>query len=290
MLGAERESNTINLTDTAELVAYVFNPDETAALPADLSAVNFTIKKPDETRTTVTGTIQSDGSGFLRYTDTDQVGLYVWVAQFVFASGEKRTYRDEFRVNDPLETPPITRSTEIAEQVWLRLEDCFDSETGGPWLRDMTLSWFEPSKIEQFVPEGLLLINMWPPHSNIDLSFFTTREPNSDPALPAGSTQPDSDRIVLVQATLLATIKHLMRSYVEQPQPMGANIVWQSKRDYLERWNTIYQIEEAYFKEMLALWKRQFMNYGHGSLLIGTKAGRLVGTNMRTRNIARGWW
>lgn len=290
MLGAERETNVINLTDSAELVAYVYNSDDTPVDQTELTSVDYTIKKPDDTRTTVAGTIQTDGSGFLRYVDTDQTGLYVWAAQFVFANGEKRTYRDEFKVNDPLATPPQTRSTQVAEQVWLRLEDCFDSEVGGPWLRDMTLSWFEPSKIEQFVSEGLLLINMWPPITNVDLSYFTVDVPDGDPALPPGSTQPDPDRIIVVQATLLATIKHLMRSYVEQPNPIGANIVWQSKRDYLERWGTIYQIENEWFKNILALWKRNFLNYGQGSLLIGSKAGRLVGYNQRSRNVGRGAW
>lgn len=290
MLGAERESNTINLTDTAELLAYVFKADDTAVPAAELSGVQFTIKKPDETSTTVAGSIQSDGSGFLRYTATDQVGLYVWTAQFTFVSGEKRTYRDEFHVSDPMETPPETRASTIAKEVWFKLEDCFDSEQGGPWLRDMTLSWFEPSKIEHMLPQGLLLVNSWPPMTTLDLSFFTTEVVSTDPALPAGTMEPNPSQYIIVQATLLATIKHLMRSYVEQPQPEGANIVWQNRRDYLQRWQSIYEIEERSFKEIIALWKRQFYNFGQGSMLIGVKAGRLVGTNVRARNVARGWW
>jgi hypothetical protein len=123
----------------------------------------------------------------------------------------------------------------------------------------------------------------------LDLSYFTTPIPNPDPNLPANTYQPDPDRIVLVQATLLAVIKHLMRSYVEQPQPQGANIVWQDRREYLQRWQSIYQIEDAAFKEMVLLWKRQFYNFGQGALSVHSKAGRLYPTGWRARNVSRGY-
>jgi hypothetical protein len=91
-----------------------------------------------------------------------------------------------------------------------------------------------------------------------------------------------------VQATLLAVIRHLMRSYVEQPAPQGANIVYQDRRDYLQRWEEIYKIEEEFFKYVLALWKRQFLHLGTGSLLVHSKAGRLYGPGYnRARTISR---
>ena len=281
--------NVINKTDTVELVAYIYDHEDQPVETADLSAVNFTVLQPDGTSTTVAGTIQGDGSGFYRWTDTAQEGLHVWTAQFEFVSGEKRTYRDEFKVIDPFEIAPTTRRTEIANEVWTKLEDCFDSEAGGPWLRDMTLAYFEPSKIEKLIDQGLLLINVWPPATNLGLDYFTIDVVDPDPALPPGSTAPDPDRYVVVQATLLATIKHLMRSYVEQPEPQGANIVWQNRRDYLQRWSAIYEIEERSFKEMISLWKRQFYNFGKGALLTHSKAGRLYGTGWRARNAQRGY-
>lgn len=288
-LGAEHNQTTVNLTDTAELTAYVYEKDETAVEPGDLASVAFVVRQPDGTSTTTPGTIQPDGSAFYRFTDTTQTGLHVWTAQFTFTSGEKRTFRDEFWVQDPMDVPPVTREREIAEAVWLKLEDCFDSEQGGPWLRDMTLAWFERRKVEKFVAQGLLLVNVWPPTTNIDLSYFTTKVINPDPAVPAGTTQTDPDQYVIMQATLVSVIKHLMRSYVEQPQPQGANIVWQDRRDYLQRWSTILEIEERALKEMLSLWKRQFYNLGTGSLLVHSKAGRLYPTGWRARNASRGY-
>jgi hypothetical protein len=120
--------------------------------------------------------------------------------------------------------------------------------------------------------------------------MFTTPIPDHDPNLPDGSMQDDPDQIVIIQATLLAVIKHLMRSYVEQPNVVGANMVWQDRRDYLQRWQTIYTIEEGYFRQVVALWKRQFYNFGHSSLLVSSKAGRLgYGPGFRARNAARGY-
>jgi hypothetical protein len=288
-IGTVYTPTTISLTDTIELRPKVYQ-DDVLVPAADITGVQFTILKPDASQTATAGAITNDGEGFLLYADTDLVGLYPWTAQFTLDSGVRTTIRDEFRVSDPFDTSPVPRATEISEQVWMRLEDCFDSERGGPWLRDMTLAWFEPEKVELFVAEGLMFINQWPPLTNIDLSYFTTPVINPDPALPAGTTQPDPDRIIIVQATLLAVIRHLMRSYVEQENPVGANIVWQSRRDYLDRWRSIFEIENQAFKEMLALWKRQFLNYGQGALLVHSKAGRLYGPSIRARNAVRGYY
>lgn len=289
-LGTKRERQEVPLSDTAELRPYLYNDDETPVAAALISGVNFTVKKPDGTTTTQAGSIPADGSGFLHYDGVDQKGLYIWTAQFTLVSGEKRTQRGEFNAYDPLEIPPQTRKNKIAEEVWLRLEDCFDSELGGPWLREMTLSYFDPTKVERFIDEGLVYINGWPPITNFDLSMFTTGIPSTDPNEPVGTIEDDPDQIIIIQATLLAVIRHLMRSYTEQENVIGANIVWQNRRDYLDRWGQIYQIELQWFKETVALWKRQFFNYGRSSLLVGQKAGRLgYGTGWRARNVLRGF-
>jgi hypothetical protein len=287
-IGAEPGQTVVTQTDTAELLATVRGPDNVPASQGDLASVMFTIKLPDDTQHVEAGAIQADGSGFLRFEDTVQLGVYQWTAQFTFNSGEKRTYRDQFTVTDPFVDQPVTQAHEIAEEVWMRLEECFDSELGGPWLRERTLAYFDPSKVARFIPEGLLWVNSWPPATDLVLTDFTTPHPNTDPALPADSTQPDPNRIIIVQATLLAVIRHLMRGYVEQPAVAGANIVYQDRRDYQQRWQAIYQIEEDFLKQLVTLWKRQFYNFGKGAMLIHSKAGRLTPAGWRTRNAARG--
>lgn len=291
-LGAEQGIKLISLGDTADLIVYAYTDDEVPD-QTDIAEVNFTIRLPDGSTDSHEGTIQPDASGFYRYsTDTNsQIGEYTWVAQFIFASGEKRTFPSgNFVVFDPLNPPPITREREIGQEVWRRLEDCFDSEEGGPWLRDMSLAYFEPSKVEMFIPEGLLLVNSIPPYTNLDLSTFTTPIPNTDPLVPPDTFQADPDRIIIVQATLIAVIKHLMRSYVEQPNLVSGNAVWQDRRDYLQRWQTILTQEQADFKYLTTLWKRQFLNLGKGALLTHSKAGRLYPSGWRARNAMRGYY
>lgn len=278
--------------DTAPLYAYAFNEDESPISASDVSSVSFTVRKPDGTQTTTAGEIAADGTGFLNYATTDEVGTYLWIAQFTFTTGEKRSITDEFQIYDPLVIPPTTRLDQITTEVWMRIEDCFDSQEGGPWLRDRTLAYFDKSKVKRFIPEGLVRVNSYPPITSFGLDVFTTYSPSTDPAelaLDPDAEEPDADRIIIVQATLLSVIRHLMRSYVEQYNPTGANVVWQDRRDYQQRWQAIYQIEEAYFKEMVALWKRNFLQYGRGSLLLHSKAGRLYGPGYnRAWSVGRG--
>lgn len=287
-LGVEKSQNTIYQGDTGELYAYFFGDDEVLT-NTDIVSISFTVRKPDGTDATNPGTIQSDGTCFYRYTDTTDIGLHKWTAQATLITGEIRTYRDEFYVEDPLADPPSTWNQEVADEVWMRLEDCFDSENGGPYLRDASLAYFEPDKFQRFIAEGLMLINVTPPTTVLDLSYFTTPIPLTDPNVPPGTTQPDPDRIIIVQATLLSIIRHLMRSYVEQPDNVGANIVWQNRRDYLQRWQSIYQMELDAFNKMVLLWKRSFYNFGQGALSVHSKAGRLYPTGFRARNVTRGY-
>ena len=275
--GEYRNYNVVQLSDTAELRTNVFDQDNVPIPADDILLVKFTIQRPDESRDELAGEVEDDGSGFARYTNTDVVGEYVSVAQFTLDSGEKRSVRQRFEVIDPFVDTPLTENEIIAEGVWLRLEDCFDSSEGGPWLRDVTLSYFNKDKIPEFIADALFEINMQPPMTGSTILDFTT------PAT-------DTDMPVLVQGTLLAVIRHLMRSYVEQPTPQGAQVVYEDRKDYLQRWQIIYQIEKDRYDRWLALWKRQFLNLGHSALLVSSKAGRLIPAPMRTRTVGRGYY
>ena len=41
-----------------------------------------------------------------------------------------------------------TPADEAVDRTWRMLEDCFDSEQGGPWLRDMTMARFDRDKLK----------------------------------------------------------------------------------------------------------------------------------------------
>jgi hypothetical protein len=226
-LGLDRHRHEFNLGDSAELEAYVLEGDDVPVVPSDIASVEFNVEKPDNTETTGTGQIQGNGSGFYRYLETDQVGPYKVKATFTFLDGKVRTDYFTFSIIDPFNPPELTKTERIVQAAWRGFEDLFDSEYGGPWLRDMTKAYFNEDKIAELMSEAMLLINTYPP---------------------------------------------------------------EDRRDYLQRWQSVLQIEEQQFQQVLALWKRQFYGFYHNKLLIGSKAGRLMGQSMRQRNAARGYW
>lgn len=283
-LGAERDLSTVNQGDTADLYAYVFDENSNPVPAGQISGVNFTIQRPDGTQASQAGAIQSDGAGFLRYATTTDVGEYVALARFTLSTGEIRSTRLDFSVIDPFNPPAPTPTEIISDASWMLLEDCFDSEEGGPWLRDMTLAYFNRSKVAQFIPYALLEINATQPDTNLTLADFTTIQPDGTP---------DVDMAILAYGTLIHVIRHLMRSYVEQPAPMGSDIAYEDRRDYLQRWQLILQDMEPSYWRLVILWKRKFLNLGQSALLVHSKAGRLYGPNapsLRLRNAGRGWY
>jgi hypothetical protein len=96
---------------------------------------------------------------------------------------------------------------------------------------------------------------------------------------------------LLVKGVLILTIRHLMRSYTEQPTPQGAQVVWHDRTRYQQLWNQVYQVEYADYIEKVRLWKRTTLNLGHSALLTISKAGRLYPYgSQRSRGIYRGYY
>lgn len=279
-LGYDREYKVVNLGDTAELSAAIYDSNDEPYSGEDLLGVTFVIQAPDGTKTEHAGTIEEDGTGRYNFQATTQVGHYTGMATFRTENGKKSCPVD-FETIDPFMEKEPSSSWVIANDAWEKFEDLFDSEEGGPWLRDMTLQVFNKTKMENFIDDALIVINFQNPETSFTISeFVTTEKPIAKTAAAP----------ILTQAVVLQIIRHLMRSYVEQPNPVGAQISWHDRRDYLQRWKEVYIVELEAFKQMLALWKRQFLGLGTTRLLVSSKAGRLMPAPMRTRNVGRGYW
>jgi hypothetical protein len=279
-LGFDRDANVVNLSDSAEVYATLADVNDTPLGEDDLLSVSFTIQKPDRTKESLSGQILDTGQGFLRYEDTDQVGVYMAVAQFTLLSGEVRSVRCDFEVIDPFNPPEPEFADVLHHNVWKKIEDCFDSEQGGPWLRDMTLEYFSKDKVPDFIDEGLMDINLYQPVTDLTVDYFDApRHDGSYPFLP-----------LLVESCFLAIVRHLMRSYVEQPQPTGAQIVYEDRQQYLQRWQLVYQQEYTLFDHWAKLFKRQFYQFGHSKLIVANKAGRTMQAPMRQWSVQRGYW
>jgi hypothetical protein len=283
-LGYDREQNIASLGDTATLTASLYDEADAPISDVDLLTVQFTIQKPDKTKLgPFDGTIEDGGIGTYKFADTTEVGQYVAIATFTTDLGDKQSVRVDFEVVDPFAQITPSASWFVADGAWRKIEDCFDGEDEGPWLRDMTLNYFNKNKMESFIDEALMDINLQNPPTGLDIGQFVSID-NQGNALATG------DFPLLIQGVFICVLRHLIRSYVEQPQPQGAQIAWHDRRDYLERWQSVYQIEREQYMRILALYKRRFLDLGHAKGLITAKAGRLIPAPMRTRFIGRGFW
>jgi len=280
-LGYDREKNLVSLNDTAELSVGIYDSND-EQITTNVLGVNFTIQKPDKTKVgPVIGTVENDGTGTLRWNGTDEVGQYLVVAAFTTLQG-RQSARSDFEVADPFDDASPSPSWVIADAAWRKLEDCFDAEDEGPWLRDMTLNYFNKDKMEAFISEALFDINVQHPPTDLGEGAFVHQR--------GAETYATADLPLISQAVFMAVLRHLMRSYAEQPNPVGAQIAWHDRRDYLQRWQTVYAIEQEQYRRILALFKRRFLGLGQSRLLVSAKAGRLIPAPMRTRNVGRGFW
>lgn len=280
-LGVRYAIGEIKQGDTAPLKAALRERDR--VVPADeIGAVTFQVQLPNGSlEEPFDGEVEENGEGTATYEETEEVGEYLVRAQFTLLSGEIRSVMVNFDVVDPFSNKPTRKAEIVTEDVWMRLEDCFDAFEGGPYVRDETLAHFDERKIARFIPEVILDINVQEPKTKAVLGDFVSDDPHAEnPVLP-----------LLSKGVLCKSIMHLVRSYAEIPVPQGGQVVYEDRTRYAQIWQTIYKTEHEDYYTMVRLWKRGFLNYGHSALLVSSKAGRLFfGPMMRTRNVGRGWY
>jgi len=260
-------ADKVYIEDSAVLEASIdFDDPEAAANAVD---VNWTIVKPDGTTlATTVGTILlgNDVTGVVPGTDIDQTGLWRARAKFDLDDGTTRSVLINFEVIDPLE--PIAQPTDnttawVVDHAWMKLEDLFDSELGGPWLDDRSTRDSIKSKLPRFLPDAMYYINN---DSQPVTSFDETSFPYQQ------------HKALLAQGLLVEAIYQLMRSYVEQPQPVGQSITYFDRRDYLQRWQSVLTLEEQKLQKLVDIFKLQYMNFGSSAILVGGYASSLVRT------------
>jgi len=290
-LGFDSQLKIVALGDSARLIARLYDDKDQLYSYEDLGAVTFTIQRPAEDWDAATsgdrydpvkivedGEILEDGTGQLIFEQTDRLGHYVAVATFELVDGTTKSTRVDFEVFDPFEVVD-TATRIVADGVWTKLEDCFDAENEGPWVQDMTLNYFREEKMEKFINDALFDINYQNPPTGLTISDFV----NTDNTV-------TSNYPLLVQGVFIQVLRHLMRSYVEQPMPTGVQVAWQDRRDYLQRWREVFDLEKEQYDRWVALYKRGFLQLGHSKLLVAAKAGRLIPAPMRARSVGRGYW
>lgn len=167
--------------------------------------------------------------------------------------------------NDTMVSDPLSPGQEmILKLAWIKLDDLYDSIEGGPHLKDRSKTGWDAAKSSLLLTYALGRINYGQP----PLSFSVTDFPY------------DTDAIVLSQALVIEIIKHLIRSYTEQPSPQGGgNYAYMSRQEYAQRWQPVLEQEEAYFAELVRVFRRKYLNLGQSKGLISIRGINNLGVN-----------
>lgn len=144
---------------------------------------------------------------------------------------------------------------QVVEQVWIRFADLFDSPSGGPHLQIYMQTRFGRNRIAQLLKQAVNRLNtIATPHGYypMDANF---------PLVQWGG--------LLEQILYVEVIKHLRRSYVEQPEViLGTAISRTDRRDYLDRWGVILADEQGDLALMIDNFKMANMGLGNVSVMV----------------------
>jgi hypothetical protein len=117
----------------------------------------------------------------------------------------------------------------VVEAVWLRFADLFDSPTGGPHLQVYFQTRWNRGRIAQLLQIAMQKLNlMAQPHMTyaVDDKFPLTQWGG-----------------LLDELTYIEALKHLIRSYAEQPMAEGVAVSRMDRRDYMQRWQEVLALE-----------------------------------------------
>jgi hypothetical protein len=274
--------------NTSTLTAYLYNADDSALIPqGDITSVVFTVLKPGDDPNTPTidaqaGVLVGDGAGqyVVPASVNDTAGHYLGIAVFTYNEGALTGLVKTVPVNydcvDAFHLTGPSLSDVAVDMAWLKFEDCFDSEDGGVWLRDMTMARFDKDKIKAFVPTVLMEINAQMPQTSYTESTYPYNV--------------NDGNALMAQGLLVETIRHLMRSYTEQPDVMNSPVGFFDRKRYQQAWASIYQIELEQWRRYLELAKLRLFDATGSSMLLSQKAGRLLPAPLRTRGAYRGFY
>lgn len=290
--GFDRQGR-VAISDSIVLDAWLYESDGDTPIPGvDIATVKFTIYTPTDipgspTVNAASGTVVEDGHGqYIVGTSVNTIpGEYRASAQFVYTDPNvgagltslTKSVLVDYEVYDPFQQTGVSPADPAIQQAWKKLQGNFDSEVGGPWLKDVAIATrFDQSTLrDPLLPEVLMAINQQMP--------FTDYDENGFPWISGDATA------LAAQGLMIAGIRHLIRSYTEQPNIVNSPVAFQDRRDYQARWMQTLQAEQAQFDKWLKQWKLRAYDLSHASILLGSKAGRMLPAPMRSRNFGRGF-
>lgn len=146
---------------------------------------------------------------------------------------------------------------DIVESVYMRFADLFDSPLGGPHLQVYFQTRFGRGRMAQLLKVAVGRLNsVAQPHGTYTL----------DPQVQPYPYQQWGS--LLEQGLYIETIKHLIRSYTEQPDATGVVTARMDRRDYTDRWRAVLADEAADYTGMLDTFKIANMGLGRPRVLV----------------------
>lgn len=162
----------------------------------------------------------------------------------------------------------------IVKMAWAKLDDLFDSDEGGPHLKMRSKNNWTAEKSALLLPYVITGINLGQPPLSFNIDNY-----------PYGDTDAT---VLLAQGLVVQILKHLIRSYTEQPVPQGTGYSHLSRKDYAQAWQSVLQAEQEEFDKMLIFFRRRYLDLGRGAGLIARKNWSGLPPN-RGLMRARGW-
>ena len=225
---------------------------------AQLVMVTMTNVK-DEVQFTQPATRVSVGKYQIQFTSaqTSNPGYYTLTWSFLVATVAQstKTWIQVGAENPAYDNLPDPMK-DIIETTWSRFSDMFDSPQGGPHLQVYFQTAFSRGRLAQLLKIAVGYLNtMAQPYANFSVE--------GAPMFPYLQWGP-----LLEQRLYLETMKHLIRSYIEQPNPIGVTVARMERRDYVDRWNRMLDHDEKDFKSQLDTFKISMMGLGRPHVLV----------------------
>jgi hypothetical protein len=177
------------------------------------------------------------------------------------------SYTDYYEIVDPM--PIFFTLTEdqkfVVEQTNWMIGDLFDSTDGGPHLVEEFQTKFNYERLAQLLYIACQRIN----YESIPLTHFAVGNQ-------IGSPIPPRWHGILQYAHYIQVLKHLARSYVEQPELSGIDVAFSQRRDYAQRWQSILDKELPNYTHSVRMFKRKMLNLGSSSMIV---SGGIYGRN-----------
>ncbi|MEU9405597.1 hypothetical protein AB0E08_07820 [Streptomyces sp. NPDC048281] len=258
-------------------------------VPGDADAdVTVALLHDDDTQTAVFSRT-ADHPGVGQYTvrlsskETAEPGPYVLVWTYTVATSEEE-WRYWLEVGKA--SPEYDRLADtmkgVIEQTWNRFSDLFDFATEGPHLQTYVQSNFGRNRLAQ-------LLRIAVGRLNTAAQPYQTYTIDGD----GGANFPVQQWGSLLESALyVECLRHLMRSYVEQPEVQsGSGVSRLDRRDYMDRWGVILQGEQEVLKSQLDTFKIAHMGLGTARVLVsGGAYGRWGPTRLPLSEAARPRW